>query len=177
MSTKVCTSFQDFPGAFATWGHHESPVPARDRLAACRIDRKVGRTFSGGCLSRLVAGVVAAILSLTGTANAYSITGTSVAAGLTAYLGPNGTGDPIGSGDVVDSIPNNSTVYIDCYWGGVPETGPWGPTWVYDALEGYSTPSGSYHDLRGYPDLVFVSDAWVNTGGDTSRLVTPCYGY
>ena len=108
---------------------------------------------------------------------AYSITGTTAAgAGLNAHLDPNGAAGPIAGGQVVAPIPVNSTVYIDCAWYDANETGPWGTTNVWDLIEGYRT-NGTYHDLTGYAGQAFVSDAWVNTGGNTADMVTPCFGY
>jgi hypothetical protein len=102
---------------------------------------------------------------------------TAATAGLNARQDVNGAHGPISGGNVVATIPNKSTVYIDCYWYDSGVTGPWGTTRVWDAIEGYRTPNGTHHDLSGYTGEIFVSDAWVDTGGDTSKLVTPCYGY
>ncbi|HEV2377605.1 MAG TPA: hypothetical protein VGS19_36270 [Streptosporangiaceae bacterium] len=112
-----------------------------------------------------------------GPASAYNLTGTTVAgAGLNVHQDLNGGAGPIHNGPVIAVIPYNSTVYIDCYWYDAPETGPWGTTSVWDDIEGYRTPDGNYHDLSAYNGDEFVTDAWVNTGGNSANQTGPCYG-
>lgn len=127
----------------------------------------------------LVAGAagLSTLLSIT-AASAYTLTGAAAApAGLMARFDPDGASGSIAGGQVVATIPDHSTVYIDCYWNDAAENGPWGSTRVWDDIEGYRTPDGAYHDLSGYAGSVFVTDAWVDTGGDTSRMARPCFGY
>jgi hypothetical protein len=97
--------------------------------------------------------------------------------GLNARQDLNGSAGPISGGRVIATIPNNSTVYIRAWWRSATETGPLGPpTDVWDAIDKYKTPDGVVHDLTGFSGDIFVSDAWVNTGGNTQIMVNAAFG-
>jgi hypothetical protein len=78
----------------------------------------------------------------------------------------------VGTGSVIGTIPNGSTVRIGCTYPGPSVTGPWGSTSVWDAIFGYTDPGGTWHGLSGW---AFVADAWINSGGDTSSFVISCF--
>ena len=100
------------------------------------------------------------------------LTGTTVArAGLNVHLVKDGG---IATSPVITAIPYDSTVYIACWNYDAQETGPWGTTKVWDALAGYRPPGGSYQDLSHDGGVPFVTDAWVDTGGDTSSMTLEC---
>jgi hypothetical protein len=64
-------------------------------------------------------------------------------------------------------------VRITCTWNNDAVNGPWGSTDVWDGIDYYVTPDCVTHSV-GYDNL--VSDAWINTGGDTSKMGLPsCY--
>jgi uncharacterized protein YraI len=89
-----------------------------------------------------------------------------------AQLGLNvHSGSP--TGQVIDTMPFDSTAQIYCWVSGPAVTGPYGTTSVWDALDGYTTPSGQRYAFSG-GTKVFSSDAWLDTGGDTSKMVAHC---
>lgn len=77
------------------------------------------------------------------------------------------------TGPVIDTMPYNSTAQLYCWVYGPPITGPWGTTSVWDAVNGYTTPWGE-NVVFGAGAKVFSSDAWLNTGGDTSKMLPHC---
>jgi uncharacterized protein YraI len=86
------------------------------------------------------------------------------------------SGSPTGT--VVDTMPGGSKVTIYCWTTGPTVTATWGgSTWttnIWDTVDGYTTPSGQTYAFVG-GTRVYASDAWINTGGDTSKLITkPC---
>lgn len=78
------------------------------------------------------------------------------------------------TGAVVDTMPYNSTALLSCWVSGPSVTGPWGATSVWDAVESYTTPSGSNVALSDPGHYALASDAWLNTGGDTSKMLPHC---
>lgn len=117
--------------------------------------------------------VVTAALALTGAVSASAagaaaeVNGTVVAsAGLKVH-----SGSPTGS--TIDTMPYNSVARIYCYTTGASVAGPYGTTNEWDAIDGYTPPGGSYV-AYGAGKKVFASDAWINTGGDTAKLVRHC---
>jgi len=117
----------------------------------------------------LAAAAAAVPIAVAGPAQAAEkiITGT-VAAGLGLNVH---SGSPTGT--VIDIMPNGSTARLSCWVSGPSVTGPWGATSVWDAVEGYTTPSGQNIDFVGGTH-VFSADAWINTGGDTSKMLPHC---
>lgn len=77
------------------------------------------------------------------------------------------------TGPVIDTMPYNSTAQLYCWVYGPAITGPWGTTSVWDAVAGYTTPWGQ-NVVYGAGTKVFSSDAWLNTGGDTSKMLPHC---
>ena len=121
----------------------------------------------------VVLGTAAACVALALPASAASneITGTVEAgAGLNVH-----SGSPTGS--VIDTMPGGSTARIYCWESGPTVSATWGgQTWttsVWDAIDSYTTPSGQ-NIAYGAGAKAFSSDAWINTGGDTSTLVKHC---
>jgi uncharacterized protein YraI len=121
----------------------------------------------------VVAGIAAscAIPALAASASTADINGTVEAgAGLNVH-----SGSPTGA--VIDTMPGGSTARIYCWQSGPTVSATWGGrTWttsVWDAVDGYTTPSGQNVDFTA-GTKVFASDAWIDTGGDTSKLVAHC---
>jgi hypothetical protein len=99
------------------------------------------------------------------------ITGTVEAGlGLNVHSGSPG-------GAVIDTMPGGSVLRTYCWTTGPTISASWGgSTWttsVWDAIDGYTTPSGQDIEFVG-GTKVFASDAWINTGGDTSTMVRHC---
>ena len=116
-------------------------------------------------ITALCAGVAAATDSVTGTAVAGN--------GLNVRLAANGSGSDLLNSPITAVIPYGSQVHITCTWLNDSVTGPWGSTDVWDGIDYYVTPDNVTHDVG--PDNL-VSDAWVNTGGDTSQMgLRSCY--
>ena len=80
----------------------------------------------------------------------------------------------VGTGPVIATIPYGSTVRIGCTSTGPTESGPpsWPATNVWDALFGYTDSGGTWHAFSGW---AFVSDAWIDSGADSSSLVISCF--
>jgi surface antigen len=102
-------------------------------------------------------------IHFSGGSGAY-ITGTVKANPLNVRSGP-GTGY-----SVVGSLAYGARVNISCYNTGTTVTATWpdGSTWttnVWDGLRNNST---------GRFNGTYVSDAWMDTGGDTSKMVPHC---
>lgn len=112
--------------------------------------------------------IPATILALSTPAQASSMVNGRVMArlGLNVH-----SGSP--TGPVIDTMPYNSTAQIYCWVGGPAITGPYGTTSVWDAINGYTTPSGQNY-LFCCGREVFSSDAWLDTGSDTSKMVPHC---
>lgn len=129
-------------------------------------------TISPGRAAVLFGAVAASVvLALPASAASAEITGTVEAgAGLNVH-----SGSPTGT--VIDTMPGGSTARIYCWESGPTVSATWGgETWttsVWDAIDGYTTPSGQNVDY-GAGTKAFSSDAWINTGGDTSKLVGHC---
>lgn len=71
---------------------------------------------------------------------------------------------------LVGTVSFGSSIQISCYSTGTSVTATWpdGSTWtttVWDGLQDAGTGRFSGH---------YVSDAWINTGGDTSKMVPHC---
>ncbi|GHJ36944.1 hypothetical protein [Streptomyces sp. TS71-3] len=79
------------------------------------------------------------------------------------------SGSPTGT--VVGTMPRGTRAHVDCWVPGPSVTGPFGATTVWDAVDSYTTPTGDIIDFNG---RVLASDAWIDTGGDTSRMVPRC---
>ena len=76
---------------------------------------------------------------------------------------------PNTSNPPIRSIPSGATIYIACYTIGQTVTATWGgQTWTTDVWDGLW--DGSTGGFNG----AYVSDAWVNTGGNTANFVAPC---
>lgn len=102
---------------------------------------------------------------------AAEVTGT-VEAGAGLWLH---SGSPYGGR--IGTMPGGSVARIYCWTSGPSTSATWGGhTWttsVWDAIDGYTTPSGQ--NIAFTPGAkVFSSDAWINTNADTSTLVRPC---
>lgn len=124
---------------------------------------------------RRVAGLATAVavatgvtLATTSAAQAASFVNGRVAA--TAGLNVR-SGSP--TGPVIDVMPYNSIAQLYCWVYGPAVTGPWGTTSVWDAVNGYTTPWGE-NVAYGAGPKVFSSDAWLDTGGDTSKMLPHC---
>lgn len=112
--------------------------------------------------------VPATILALSTPADAASMVNGRVM----ATLGLNvRSGSP--TGVVIDTMPYNSTAQTYCWVSGPAVTGPYGTTSVWDAINGYTTPWGE-NIVFCCGTKVFSSDAWLDTGGDTSKMVPHC---
>lgn len=107
-------------------------------------------------------------LAATSTAQAAAFVDGRVAA--TAGLNVR-SGSP--TGPVIDTMPYNSIAQLYCWVSGPAITGPWGTTSVWDAVNGYTTPWGQ-NVVYGAGPKVFSSDAWLDTGGDTSKMLPHC---
>ncbi|MEZ0070149.1 uncharacterized protein YraI [Streptacidiphilus sp. MAP12-20] len=81
------------------------------------------------------------------------------------------SGSPTGA--VIDTMPYNSNADLYCWVSGPAVTGPFGTTTVWDAVNDYTTPGGQSIAYVG-GTRVFSSDAWLNTGGDTSKMLPHC---
>jgi uncharacterized protein YraI len=117
----------------------------------------------------VTAALAAATLGAAGTAQAAEsiIHGT-----VDARLGLNvHSGSPTGA--VIDTMPYNSNAVLYCWVTGPAVTGPFGTTTVWDAVDSYTTASGQSVAFVG-DSRVFSSDAWLNTGGDTSKMLPHC---
>lgn len=118
----------------------------------------------------------AALIATACVTTTVAAAGTSQAEGLingkvNARLGLNvHSGSPTGA--VIDTMPYNTTVQVWCWVSGPAVTGPFGTTTVWDAVNSYTTPSGQNVAFVG--GTVFSSDAWINTGGDTSKMLPHC---
>jgi hypothetical protein len=116
-------------------------------------------------ITAFCAGVAAATDSVTGTASAPG--------GLNVRLAANGSGSDLLNSPITAVIPYGSRIDITCTWPNDWVTGPWGSTDVWDGIDYYVTPDNVTHYVD--PDNL-VSDAWVNTGGDTSQMgLRSCY--
>jgi hypothetical protein len=119
-----------------------------------------------------IAGVVLAIPAIALAFSVPAQAASSVNGRVMAQLGLNvHSGSP--TGQVIDTMPYDSTAVIYCWVSGPSETGPYGSTTVWDALDGYTTPSGQ-SVVYGAGPKAFSSDAWLDTGGDTSTMVKHC---
>jgi surface antigen len=69
---------------------------------------------------------------------------------------------------VVGTVPYGGSVGISCWTRGAPVTATWqdGSTWTTDVWDRLAE---SINGGAGY-----VSDAWINTGGDTSKQTSSC---
>jgi hypothetical protein len=119
------------------------------------------------------ASIAGAVLAVPAIALAISVpaeAASSVNGRVMAQLGLNvHSGSP--TGQAIDTMPYNSTAQIYCWVSGPSETGPYGSTSVWDALDGYTTPSGQ-SVVFGAGAKAFSSDAWLDTGGDTSTMAS-----
>jgi uncharacterized protein YraI len=120
------------------------------------------------------------LMLMTSEAAHADVAGTTAASpDLNIRLATGGAGSDILNSPIAGSVPYGSTVHIVCAWNFANIDGPWGWTTVWDAIDYYTTPDGVQHWVNpsdhGWDDN-FVSDAWVNTGGDTSTMVPACYG-
>lgn len=77
------------------------------------------------------------------------------------------------TGAVIGAMPYGTRAHITCWTPGPQVTGPYGATTVWDAVDEYTTPSGETYVFTPGP-RVYASDAWIDTGGDTSRMVPRC---
>jgi hypothetical protein len=119
----------------------------------------------------------AAGLALAGVAALVAVPASAQAAGqvngrVAATAGLNvRSGSP--TGVVIDVMPYNSVARLYCWVSGPAINGPWGTTSVWDAVDGYTTPWGE-NVVYGAGPHVFSSDAWLDTGGDTSKMLPHC---
>lgn len=116
----------------------------------------------------LTLAAVAALIALPASAQAAGEVNGTVAA--TAGLNVH-SGSP--TGPVIDVMPYQSVARLYCWVYGPTITGPWGSTSVWDAVAGYTTPWGQ-NVVYGPGPHPFSSDAWLNTGGDTSTMLPHC---
>lgn len=77
------------------------------------------------------------------------------------------------TGPVIGTMPYGSTAQLYCWVSGPAETGPGGTTSVWDEVGSYTTPSGTNYAYAG-GGYTFSSDAWLDTGGDTSKMLPHC---
>jgi hypothetical protein len=69
---------------------------------------------------------------------------------------------------VVGTVPYGGSVGISCWTQGAPVTATWqdGSTWTTDVWDRLA------ENING--GAGYVSDAWINTGGDTSKQISSC---
>lgn len=147
-------------------------LPGTTRLVPWLARRALVITCAAATISAIATAGPAAASTRTSSPPPGMLTGTTVAgAGLNVHVVNGGN---IATSPVITTIPYDSTVYIGCWNYDARETGPWGPTNVWDALAGYRPPGGLYRDLSHDGGIPFVTDAWVNTGGDTSKMILQC---
>jgi hypothetical protein len=82
------------------------------------------------------------------------------------------SGSPTGL--VIGAMPDNSIALLNCWVSGPAVTGPGGTTTVWDSVESYTTPWGTSVTYVGAGGPALASDAWLDTGGDTSTMLPHC---
>lgn len=72
---------------------------------------------------------------------------------------------------VIGVYPQNTEVHVFCVLNGPSETGPWGTTAIWDAIDYYQEPGQNVTFYSPIPPYAVSSDAWINTG--TNSPVAP----
>lgn len=138
------------------------PTPNREEVSTMSSKKRIAALATAAALA---AGIPVA--AATAAQAATYVYGTVAAtAGLNLH-----SGSPTGT--VIGAMPYQSTAQLYCWVYGPAITGPWGTTSVWDAVASY-TPPGSWTVVFGPGTKVFSSDAWLNTGGDTSKMLPHC---
>jgi hypothetical protein len=74
---------------------------------------------------------------------------------------------------IIATYPQNTQVHILCVFTGPAETGPFGPTTVWDAIDYFQEPGGTLTFYSPIPPYAVSSDAWINTGTN-NPVAPPC---